>query len=252
MTSSCIVLTAHGDAPFLGETLRSIDMQTRAADGRIAVVDGANAAVVERLLHHHFMVLEATSTELDPSTRIAQNFLQGVRAAQEFDVVILGDHDDIWHAARIERQLAIMNDHRWLMTAGNGLIIDADGNCTYESLRDAFPVPLDWNDAPVGENFRYAVRHSVATGGASAIRTAFFADRIIPRGWLHDRWWSLAAAKRGALHIDHAEVIDYRVTGTQQVGLATAHQEQSGLWWAGKLAAAPSTLRRMRDVSTRL
>lgn len=252
MTSSCIVVTAHGDAPFLGETLRSIDIQTRAADGRIAVVDRVSRAIVEQFLHHHFTVLEATSIERDPSTRIAQNFLQGVRAAKEFDVVILGDHDDIWHAARVERHLAIMDDDRWLMTAGNGLIIDAEGNCMHESLRDVFPVPSGWNGAPVGQNFRYVVRHSVATGGASAIRTAFFADRTIPRGWLHDRWWSLAAAKRGVLHIDDTEVIDYRVTGNQQVGLATAHQEQSGRWWAGKLADLSSSLRRMRDVSTRL
>ena len=252
MTSSCIVLTAHGDAPFLGETLRSIDMQTRPADGRIAVVDCVNPDTVEQLVHHHFTVLEATSIERDSSTRIAQNFLQGVRAAKEFDVVILGDHDDIWHAARIERHLTIMDDDRWLMTAGNGLIIDADGNCTHESLRDVFPVPSDWNDSPVGRNLRYAMRHSVATGGASAIRTAFFADRAIPRGWLHDRWWSLAATKRGALNIDDTEVIDYRVTGGQQVGLATARQEQSRRWWAGKLAQLPSSLRRMRDVSTRL
>lgn len=252
MTSSCIVLTAHGDAPFLGETLRSIDMQSHPADGRIAVIDRADPVAVEQLLHHQFTVLEATSIERDPSTRIAQNFLQGVRAAKEFDVVILGDHDDIWHGARIERHLAVMNDDRWLMTSGNGSIIDADGNCTHDSLRDVFPVPSGWNDAPVGRNFRYAVRHSVATGGASAIRTAFFADRTIPRGWLHDRWWSLAAAKRGSLHIDHADVIDYRVTGGQQVGLATAHQAQSGRWWVGKLADFPSTLRRMRDIRTSL
>lgn len=252
MTSCGIVLTAHGDAPFLGETLQSIEMQTRPADGRIAVVDQVAPSVADELREHHFTIVQATSTDRDPSTRIARNFHQGVRAAQEFEVVILSDHDDIWHAARIERHLAIMENDRWLMTAGNGLIIDADGVRTGESLRSIFPVHHEWNDSPTGRNFWYVVRHSVATGGASAIRTAFFADRTIPRGWLHDRWWSLAAAKRGALHIDHTEVIDYRVTGTQQVGLATANQEQSGRWWAGKLAAVPSSLRRMRDVSTRL
>ena len=252
MKSCGIVLTAHGDAPFLGETLRSIEMQTRSADGRIAVVDQVAPSVADELREHHFTVVRATSTERDLSTRTAQNFHQGVRAARELDVVILGDHDDIWHPSRIERHLAIMENDRWLMTSGNGWIVDADGHRTGESLRDIFPVHHEWNDSPTGRNFRYALRHSVATGGASAVRAGFLADRPIPRGWLHDRWWSLAAAKRGALHIDDTMVIDYRVSATQQVGLFTSHQDEPQRWWTDKFADAPSSLRRVGDAITRL
>lgn len=252
MVSSCIVLAVHGSAPFIGETMQSIKGQTRAPDGRIAIMDDASASVESSLKKNGFAVARSTSTAKDTTTRIAQNFLQGVRAAREFDVVILGDHDDVWHPTRIERHLSIMEEERWLMTAADGVLVDATGQPMGTSLRDTFPVPSTWNTASARSNLRYALRHSVATGGASAIRTRIFAEKAIPPGWLHDRWWSLLATKRGALHIDREPVIDYRVTDLQQVGLRTSHQDRQFLRLLHKVRDAPTGARRARDVWTRL
>jgi hypothetical protein len=81
------------------------------------------------------------------------------------------------------------------------------------------------------KQFTYALRHSIATGGASAIRPCNFNDINVPEGWLHDRWWSLAATAQGRMSLDRKVVIDYRITPEQQVGLDTAQQAESTRTW---------------------
>jgi hypothetical protein len=96
---------------------------------------------------------------------------------------------------------------------------------------------------------RAVIRYSVATGGASAVRPVSFADVPLPEGWLHDRWWSLVAAAREELRLDHECVIDYRVSSHQEVGLGRGQQDKSGgqRLRAG-LGSAAGTLRRVQDV----
>ena len=95
------------------------------------------------------------------------------------------------------------------------------------TLRSTFPVAADWNDLPADQQLTYALKHSLATGGASALRPHYFAEQEIPQGWLHDRWWSLLATVRLGMLVDSESVIDYRVQGDQQVGLDTGTQAMS-------------------------
>jgi hypothetical protein len=96
---------------------------------------------------------------------------------------------------------------------------------------------------------RYALRHSVATGGASMIRPATFPDLSVPEGWLHDRWWSLVATARGGLLVDPGSVIDYRVQPGQQVGLDGSSQRHGGLVRLSSLARhGRRSLRKERDL----
>jgi len=244
MTTSAIVLTAHAHAPHLGQTLASIETQTVSSHSRVAVVDRPIGNTVDLLVEHGFTVHYSTSAAAEATTRIAHNFRQALRATPAVDVVVLGDHDDIWHPTRVERHLSIMQDPRWLMTAADAVLIDESGAKRADTLRAIFPVPLDWNSAAASRNLFYALRHSIATGGASAIRRDFFVDRRLPDGWLHDRWWSLVATKHGAMHIDDHRVIDYRVATGQHVGLTTNRQDSPAAWLALKATAAPRTARR--------
>lgn len=227
------VLVTHNSERWLEATLDSIAKQTRKAD-RIIVIDDNSTDGTERILSDHGITpIKATTTATETITRIAQNFQQGIREAKEADIVVLGDHDDIWHPTRVEHQAALLNGSgtnagpSTLMVASDGTLVDETGTPIGGTLRTTFPVAANWNELQADQQLKYALKHSLATGGASAIKPRYFAEQEIPEGWLHDRWWSLLATVRLGMLIDTKSVIDYRVQGDQQVGLDTGTQAMS-------------------------
>jgi glycosyltransferase involved in cell wall biosynthesis len=219
------VLVTHNSERWLKATLESIANQTRKPD-RIIVIDDNSTDGTERILsEYNITPIKATTTATDTVTRIAQNFQQGIREAKDADVVVLGDHDDIWHPTRVERQVALLQGSNTnastsiLMVASDGALDDETGTPVGGTLRTTFPVVANWNELQADKQLTFALKHSLATGGASAIKPSYFAEQEIPEGWLHDRWWSLLATVRLGMFIDTESVIDYRVQGNQQVGL---------------------------------
>ena len=243
-----VVIAVHGEAPFLDGTLTSIEAQSRKPDHLVAVLDSPSTDVVAVLRDHGFETVRSTSTQSDSFSRIAQNFHQGLRALDGCEIAVLGDHDDVWESDRVQLHTEVMCSGDWWMTAGDGECIDSAGNPLGASLRESFPAPGNWNAMSVTAQMRWAARHSVVTGGASAVRIAPFADKPIPTGWLHDRWWSLVATKHHALHLDDQAVIDYRIASDQQVGLDTAGQDRPWLWAARKASSLGPSLLKARDV----
>ena len=250
MTTIAAVIVTHDAAAWLPATLESIGRQTRPPDTVVVIDDGSTDATREILAEHGLVVLPAATTARDVTTRIARNFVQGVRAVGDADLVVLGDHDDIWHDDRVARQAGILEaDEGALMVASDGTVIDASGGPTDETLRSAFPIPPSWDAMTAADRMRYALRHSVATGGASMIRPSAFPDLSVPQGWLHDRWWSLVATARGGMLIDTEPVIDYRVQSGQQVGLDAAAQRHGGLARLATLARhGGRSVRKERDL----
>ena len=256
------VLVTHNSERWLRATLESIADQTRKPDSIIVIDDNSTDGTKAILTDFGIAPIPATTTATDVTTRIAQNFQQGIRAARDADVVVLGDHDDIWHPTRVERQAALLapidisntqTNPPLLMVASDGTLVDEIGNATGGTLRSTFPVAANWNDLPSNEQLAYALKHSLATGGASAIRPGYFAEQEIPEGWLHDRWWSLLATVRLGMLIDTESVIDYRVQGSQQVGLDTGTQAMGSAQKATSRAAnLKVSLRKAKDLSTTL
>lgn len=251
------LLVTSNSARWIEATLDSILAQTRAPDAIVVIDDNSiddTRSIINRFLKGRALVYRATSRAEDTTTRIAHNFRQGVRACADHAVAVLGDHDDVWHPDRIEHQTRELAHHpSALMLASDGALIDAHGEPRKGSLRDAFPVPACWNDDAPLDQLRFVLRHSIATGGASALRPAAFADVAIPAGWLHDRWWSLVATVLGGMRIDGAHIIDYRVSGTQEVGLGQGRQRDSKFRRAVTAAAeAPMVLGKVRDLHSGL
>ena len=247
------LLVTHNAAGWIEQTLQGIRTQRHQPDAIVIVDDQSTddtRAIIERVLGDQAQILTSTSRVEDTTTRIAQNFLQGLRACTAYDIAVLGDHDDIWHPARIGHQANQLRLHpQAAMLASNGRLVNSHGKPTGTTLRDAFPVPEDFNDLPAHERMRIAIRQSVATGGASAVRPQVFADEAIPAGWLHDRWWSLVACARGAFRLDDDTVIDYRLTDTQEVGLDPGHQAQAPLArLQTAVTRAPQVLGKLRDL----
>ena len=220
------VIVTHNSQEFLPELLASISNQTHQLDQLIVIDDRSTDKTTSILSEHGIIPTRAISVGTDVTTRIAQNFQQGVRQAPPNSVVILGDHDDVWRPDRVEHQVRAFERAPMLaMLASDGQVNEM------ETLRTTFPIPVNWSAMSKNKQFTYALRHSIATGGASAIKPANFKDINVPEGWLHDRWWSLAATAQGRMALDTKIVIDYRITPEQQVGLDTANQGADRLAW---------------------
>ena len=220
------VIVTHNSQEFLPELLASISNQTQQLDRLIVIDDRSTDKTTSILSEHGIIPTRAISVATNITTRIAQNFQQGVRQAPPNSVVILGDHDDVWRPDRVEHQVSAFERAPLLaMLASDGQVNEI------ETLRTTFPIPVNWSAMSKNKQFTYALRHSIATGGASAIRPANFKDINVPEGWLHDRWWSLAATAHGRMALDTKIVIDYRITPEQQVGLDTANQGADRLAW---------------------
>lgn len=246
------VIVTHNSQPYLTATLASIANQSQPPDLAIAIDDSSDDGTLDVLVDHHFKVQRATTSAQDTTTRIAQNFQQGLRAATKAgaDLVILGDHDDIWHRNRIEHQVSLLEQHpATAVLASDGYLIDAHGAAVPGTIRSTFPVPDNFPGLPVRAQLAYAMRHSVATGGASAFRPSAMTDWTVPSGWLHDRWWSLAALRARRFQLDSTPIIDYRLSPDQQVGLDTADQENGTRWITRKLSEATVTTRKVKDLS---
>jgi len=232
--------------------MRSIEQQTQPPAIRIAIDDSSSDETVQLLERNHFDIERSTSTSRDLSTRISHNFLQGMRAATRAgaDIVVIGDHDDVWHPQRIEHQVRLLDEHpQMAIVASDGFLIDEHDAAVPGTIRQTFPVPEGFMTWRRSKQLAYALRHSIATGGACAIRPGNLQDWTVPFGWLHDRWWSLESLRRGQLLIDAKPVIDYRVSDSQQVGLDPKDQNHSRRWVAAKVVALPSTSRRVVQLS---
>lgn len=219
------VIVTHNSERFLPDLIASIKGQTCGPDQVIVIDDHSTDQTIAMLRDAGCTIETATTSATDVTTRIAQNFTQGVRAAKDFDAVVLGDHDDYWLPDRVEHQVHQLEQHpdAWIVASGARIMGSS------ETLRDTFPIPNDWDEMSRTRKFRYALRHSIATGGACAVRPAQLLAPAhkcvpIPRGWLHDRWWSLASTARNAIILDPHPVIEYRVQSDQQVGLDRGRQ----------------------------
>lgn len=252
MTLVAAVVVTRNSTMHLKETLDSIREQSRSLDILVAIDDRSTDGSVEQLHDAGFDVRLSTSSANDVVTRIAQNFVHGIRTAQQqgADVAVLGDHDDVWHPSRVEHQSSVLEaDPSIAMVASDGFLIDDNGVALPGTIRSTFPVPEDFAEWTVRQQMRYALRHSIATGGASAVRPAELHQWTVPPGWLHDRWWSLVSLRQQAFIADPTPVIDYRIRPDQQVGLDTAGQDQALAWWSSRARHLGRSAGRARDIA---
>lgn len=237
LTVGCVMVVANGER-YLGEQLDSMVAQTRPLD-QIVVVDDHSAdrsvEIVDRAFSHHDVQMRTMTAPSAPRgaslySRIARNFVAGIRAIGA-DIVVLADQDDIWLPTRVEIQAeAFEKDRECALVAGNGELIDDESISMGRSLREVFPIHDDWGSLSHDEQERYVLNHPVVTGAASAIMPARLPGRgRVPRGWLHDRWYSLEAVATEALRLDQQNVIRYRKHSSQVVGVSEADD------WTGRL-----------------
>lgn len=253
MSRVAALLVTRDSQRWIEATLASIAEQTRQPELLVVVDDHSTdrtLAMVDALWGGRAVVHTSVSGAADRTSRIAQNFQQGIRACADYDAVVLGDHDDIWLPHRVEHQLSVLDETATAtMVASDGRLVDEYEVPVAGTLRGSFPVPQGFSALSPPARMRVAIRNLVATGGASAIRPSAFVNLTIPDGWLHDRWWSLVATARESMLVDDAIVIDYRLSTSQQVGLDSGNVHRSA---AARLASAVGRLgpsaRKLTDI----
>jgi glycosyltransferase involved in cell wall biosynthesis len=250
MSSVGVVLVTRNSQRWLKPLVRSVVEQTRPPDD-IVVIDDASTDSTVAILQEALpaaRIIPALTRSPDRSTRIAQNFVQGVRESRG-DIVILGDHDDVWSSERIAHQTRLMAEHpSAAMVASSATLIDAEGLSLSGTLRGTFPVPSSFMAWPRGRQMTFAITRSIATGGVCAIRPTAFASLDVPDGWLHDRWWSLMAVQQGRFILDDGIVAQYRISPDQVVGLQ-AQRQGTPQWVVQQIAKGPTVIRRATQVA---
>lgn len=187
----------------------------------------------------------------DVYTRIAANFSAGIAAAsQSHRFIALSDQDDVWCRDRLSRQHARLRKTGAVATIGDGQLIDEFDRVVDETLRDRFPILSDWITATPRARLESILRSPMATGAAMMIDRELTELALpIPRGWLHDRWFSIVATAAARLDVDDHIVIKYRISDQQAVGVRTQVNKAA---WRHALEAAKrpeKACRRVRDLN---
>ena len=248
MTTLGVAVVTHNGMQWIDECLRSILEQTRPPDRVVVVDDASTDGTVDHLRRTYSTAIEilpapATAPSRSVQERIAKNFSYAVRAC-ETDLVALSDQDDRWLPTRLDLQLGAIGNAA--MIANDGFLIDESGQRLPGHLRQVFPVPENFSSVGSAVQFHIALHSSLATGGASMVQPSRFASMNVPAGWLHDRWWSLAAAAMGAMLVDPTCLIEYRVSGGQVIGLDTGLQAGSPFQRISGALRRTSSMARLR------
>ncbi len=115
--------------------------------------------------------------------------------------------------------------------------MDDSGGDTGSTLFQHFGVPDYWNGLSAREQFRFALRRPFATGATMLLTGDLVqAASPIPKGWLHDRWFSLIGCASGGGQADGNHWFGTREHSDQVVGLSSkdSHRRIVNLLLSGK------------------
>ena len=183
----------------------------------------------------------------DVKTRVAATFMVGLEAVAGFEYALLSDQDDEWLPDRLAGQRGMLAERPdALLVAGDGVLIDVDGQPIGGTLRDRFPVPEHWDRLSPADRVRAAIRHPFVTGATCAMRRRLIPLMTpLPPRWLFDRWATLVAASQDGLLLQPDAVIRYRIHPEQVVGDRQAEPGRSGRRWRQILRRGASPIEAM-------
>jgi glycosyltransferase involved in cell wall biosynthesis len=222
-SSISVALTTFNSARFIDEQLSSILAQSRRPDELVVADDGSSDDTLER-------IRRAVPADAGIALRIldgggglgvTRNFERAVVAASG-DVVILCDHDDVWHPDRVSRaEHAFAADPSLLLVNSDARLVDADGEPLGYSLFASLGVGTEELDAVAdGRAFEVYLRRNLVTGATTAFRRELLIDAApFPVEWVHDEWLAMIAAATGRVATLPEELLEYRQHGANTIGV---------------------------------
>ncbi|MCB2413629.1 glycosyltransferase family 2 protein [Demequina sp. TTPB684] len=219
-----VALCTYNSGRFIETQLRSILDQDLPVDEVLIGDDGSTDGTLERIetiaaAHPRGDVVRIAFTE--PSGGVAPNFSRTL-AACTGELIALSDHDDVWRpdkTATLVPQLQTAKRPAMIFT--DARIVDDAGAFSGEHLFASYGVASHELDAVMdGKGAEPLVRRNIVTG-ATAMLTRDLLDAAlpIPEHYVHDEWLAFLAASLGTLLVEKQPLIDYRVHGSNQIGV---------------------------------
>jgi len=218
-----IAMTTYNAGPWLAEQLSSIAAQNRLPDELVVCDDGSSDGTVAALERFRDDAPFEVRLECNPENlTTTPNFEKAVSLCRG-EFVFLADHDDIWHADKIERMVDELESHPNVGAVfSNGRVVNEALEPLGYNLWDSLWFhPSERALVREGRAAEVFVKHVVAAGTTLAFRSRY-SDVYLPFPDLHDchdAWLSFSIAGVADIRIVEENLIDYRLHGANQFGL---------------------------------
>ncbi len=231
-----VALCTYNSGDYIDAQLRSILDQDLPVTEVVVGDDGSTDGTVDRIRaiaaeHPRGDTVRIAFTER--AGGVVANFSRTLSACTG-DVIALSDHDDAWHPAKTSTlvpQLAATGPRAMIFT--DARLIDGNGAPTGRTLFEAYGVSdSELSDVREREAPSALIRRNIITGATAMLTRDLLEPALpIPRGFIHDEWLAFIAAATGTLEVETTPLIDYRVHGTNQIGVPP-----SSLWGQVRVA----------------
>lgn len=221
MNTSVALCTYNGSA-FIRDQIDSILNQTLPINEIIVCDDGSTDNTIEILEQYSFEKPGLFKIfQNETNLRSVKNFEKAISLCTA-DIIFLADQDDIWCENKIEKYIAYFETHPTInVIASNGYCIDELG-INYEKY-SVWDVPFFLKEKGLEVDFYKIISfvENLATGATMALRKDFVPEVMpfpIIKGYHHDEWIALVAAKTNSFELLNEKYIHYRIHKKQQVG----------------------------------
>jgi len=231
-----VALCTYNSGAYIDAQLRSILDQDLPVTEVVVGDDGSTDGTVDRIQeiaasHPHGSVVRIAFTER--AGGVVANFSRTL-AVCTGEFIALSDHDDVWHPHKTATLVPVLQQAgACAMVFSNARLIDADAHPTGQDLFTAYDVSdEELADVRSGNGPSSLVKRNIVTG-ATAMFTRDLLDVAlpIPADFVHDEWLAFIAGTLGTLAVETTPLIDYRVHGTNQIGVPP-----SSLWGQVRVA----------------
>jgi glycosyltransferase involved in cell wall biosynthesis len=231
LTCGAAVITFNG-MKHLPQQLDSIATQTRAVQHIVISDDNSTDGTWEYLENWaKHASIRVTLVRNQPQLGLIANFEQAVSMV-EADIVFSSDQDDVWLPNKVELVAAVFERHPDVQLVHTDAdLIDGSGRELGTTLLTELMVS-DRERIAVREGKAYEVyfRRNLVTGAAAAFRKNILdLARPIPNVLYHDAWLAFMASAVGKVHLLDVPTIQYRVHGSNMVGVEIGKRKQNML-----------------------
>lgn len=228
-----VAMSTYNGAKFLREQLDSIFSQTHPVD-EIVVSDDASTDDTLNILDHYRRAHPEVAWNILPAQQ-NQGFRLSFRRALAHctgELIFLCDQDDRWAHNKVERivsvfsqnpqVLSLVTDFRTIDAEGKPLNPPSSGENLWVSSR-----VLRQRDPLVQITLREMLGRNQGQGCTMALRKSVAQEYIaLDKAWTHDWILNLIAAMHGGLYFLKEPLIDYRLHGSNVIGMAQGEHAQ--------------------------
>jgi glycosyltransferase involved in cell wall biosynthesis len=240
-----VAMCTYNGSRYLQEQLQSIASQTRLPDELVVCDDGSTDDTVSLLTAFAAQApfpirMYSNERRLGPT----KNFERAIRLCRG-DVISLCDQDDTWKPLKLEKLVAILDEHpRAGYVFSDAEIMDETGAALKGSLWEwiRFDKALLKRFAD-GDQVSILLKFNLVCGATLTFRSTLNSIILpIPDQWIHDHWIaSLGSSFAYGVPVQE-RLIRYRRHGMQQVGLQ--NHSRSKEWMESLKTAGEQHVRR--------